>query len=148
MSLEDSLRCLPLECINGSCSDHLYSRRGGNVGEKDSQCEPWRRTPSLACCHALVQAQISGGTGGVDIATLLTQAHQEVAVMQWELTLVEHESKFSEVVADSVKTAGMRAMLPKDTLERFYDGLHLEGFPQGSPSGFSPAECDGTLKES
>ena len=29
----------------------------------------------------------------------------QVAVMQWELTLVEHESKFSEVVADSVKTA-------------------------------------------
>ena len=26
----------------------------------------------------------------------------QVAVMQWELTLVEHESKFSEVVADSV----------------------------------------------
>ena len=37
----------------------------------------------------------------------------QVAVMQWELTLVEHESKFSEVVADSVKTAIMRAMLPK-----------------------------------
>ena len=34
----------------------------------------------------------------------------QVAVMQWELTLVEHESKFSEVVADSVKTAAMRAM--------------------------------------
>ena len=29
----------------------------------------------------------------------------QVAVMRWELTLVEHESKFSEVVADSVKTA-------------------------------------------
>ena len=47
----------------------------------------------------------------------------QVAVMQWELTLVEHESKFSEVVADSVKTAAMRAMLPKDVLERFLDGL-------------------------
>ena len=42
--------------------------------------------------------------------------------MQWELTLVEHQSKFSEVVADSVKTAAMRAMLPKDVLERFLDG--------------------------
>ena len=52
-------------------------------------------------------------TGSIDGATLLTQAHQEVAVMQWELTLVEHESKLSEVVADSVKTAVMRAMLPK-----------------------------------
>ena len=31
-----------------------------------------------------------------------------VAVMQWELTLVEHESKFAEVVADSVKTGAMR----------------------------------------
>ena len=28
----------------------------------------------------------------------------QVAVMQWELTLVEHESKFSEVVADNMKT--------------------------------------------
>ena len=45
-----------------------------------------------------------------------------MAVMQWELTLVEHESKFSEVVADSVKTAAMRAMFPKDVLERFLDG--------------------------
>ena len=43
--------------------------------------------------------------------------------MQWELALVEHESKFSEVVADSVNTAAMRAMLPKDVLERFLDGL-------------------------
>ena len=46
----------------------------------------------------------------------------QVAVMQWELTLAEHESKFSEVAADSVKTAAMRAMLPKDILERFFDG--------------------------
>ena len=43
----------------------------------------------------------------------------QVAVMQCELTLVEHESKFSEVAAGSVKTA---AMLPKDVLERFLDG--------------------------
>ena len=51
----------------------------------------------------------------------------EVAVMQWELTLVEHESKFSERVADSVKTAAMRAMLPKDMLERLLDGpFHYE----------------------
>ena len=47
----------------------------------------------------------------------------QVAVMQWELTLVEHESKFSEVVADSVRTAAMRSMLPKDILERFLDGF-------------------------
>ena len=46
----------------------------------------------------------------------------QVAVMQWELTLVEHESKFSEVEADSVKTAAMRVMLPKNVLERFLDG--------------------------
>ena len=51
----------------------------------------------------------------------------QVAVMQWELTLIEHESKFSEVVADSVKTAAMRAMLPKHVLERFLDGpFHYE----------------------
>ena len=28
----------------------------------------------------------------------------QFAVMQWELTLVEHKSKFTEVVPDSVKT--------------------------------------------
>ena len=39
----------------------------------------------------------------------------QVAVMQWELTPVEHESMFSEVVVDSVKTAAMTAMLPKST---------------------------------
>ena len=51
----------------------------------------------------------------------------QVAVMQWELTIVEHESKFSEVVADSVKTAAMRGMFPKDILESFLDGLfHCE----------------------
>ena len=43
----------------------------------------------------------------------------QVAVVQWELTLVEHQSRFSEVVADSMKTAAMRAMLAKDILERF-----------------------------
>ena len=48
----------------------------------------------------------------------------QVADMQWELTLVEHES---QVVADSVKTAAMRAMRPKDVLERFLDGpFHFE----------------------
>ena len=46
----------------------------------------------------------------------------QVAVVQCELALVEHESKFLEVVADSVKTAAMRAMLPKNILERFLDG--------------------------
>ena len=46
----------------------------------------------------------------------------QIAVKQWELALVEHESKFSEVAADSLKTAAMRAMLPKDVLERFLDG--------------------------
>ena len=51
----------------------------------------------------------------------------QVAVMQRALTLVEHESKISEVVADSVKTAAMRAMLPKDVLKRFFDGpFHYE----------------------
>ena len=51
----------------------------------------------------------------------------QMAVMQWELTLVEHESKFSEVIADSVKTAATRVMLPKDVLERFFDGpFHFE----------------------
>ena len=46
----------------------------------------------------------------------------QVAVIQWELTLVEHESNFSEVAVDSEETAAMRSMLPKDVLERFFDG--------------------------
>ena len=38
-----------------------------------------------------------------------------LAVMQWELRLVEHESKFSEVVADSLKTAGFPRMCSRDS---------------------------------
>ena len=49
----------------------------------------------------------------------------QVVVVQWELTFVHHESQFSEVVADSVKTAAMRAMLPKDILERFLDDFSI-----------------------
>ena len=46
----------------------------------------------------------------------------QVTVMQWELTLVEHGSKFTEVEPGSVKTTVTRAVLPKDMLERFLDG--------------------------
>ena len=98
----------------------MHPRRGVNAGEKDSQCEQWRRAPNLAHSHAMVQAQIGGGTSCVDGEAHV--AELQVAVMQCELTLVEDQSKFSEVVADSVKTAAARAMLPKDTLERFLDG--------------------------
>ena len=47
----------------------------------------------------------------------------QVEVMQWQLTFVEHETKFSEVLVDNVKTAAMRAVLLKDVLERFLGGL-------------------------
>ena len=43
----------------------------------------------------------------------------QTAVIHWELTLVEHMSMFTEVVPDSMKTFAMRAMLPRDMLERF-----------------------------
>ena len=56
--------------------------------------------------------------------------------MQWELTLVEHESKFLEVVADSVETAAMRAMLPKDVLERFLNGPFVFGEFRNGVSAF------------
>ena len=46
----------------------------------------------------------------------------QVPVMQWELTPVEHESKFTDVASDSVNTAAMRAMLPRDMLDRLFDG--------------------------
>ena len=91
--------------------NHVHPRRGSNAGNKNSQCEhPEIWTSSLVRSHALVQTQISGGTSGVD-AKLISPKRTEnvnelqVAVMQWELTLVEHESKFSEVVADSVKNS-------------------------------------------
>ena len=46
----------------------------------------------------------------------------QIAGMQAELTLAEHELKFTEVMPDSVKTASTRVMLHRDTLERFLDG--------------------------
>ena len=47
----------------------------------------------------------------------ITQAHEERAeeVMQWELTLVEFESKFTEVVPDSVNIPGnQKKCVPRD----------------------------------
>ena len=58
----------------------------------------------------MIEAQISGGQAA-SMARLISPMRTknvnelQVAVMRWELTLVEHGSKFSEVVADSVKTA-------------------------------------------
>ena len=66
---EELLGCPTLECSCGSRSDHMHPRRGGNAGKEDSQCEPWRR--------AMVQAQISGGTGCVDCETYIAKAYQE-----------------------------------------------------------------------
>ena len=45
----------------------------------------------------------------------------QVAVIRWVLTLVEYESKFTDVVPDCVKTAAMRAILTKDMLDQFLD---------------------------
>ena len=53
------------------------TRRGGKAGEENSQCEPWRRAPSLARSHAMVQAQVSGGTGCVDGEARIAKAYQE-----------------------------------------------------------------------
>ena len=88
-------------------------------GKKNSQCEPRRWTSSLVRSHTLVQTQISGGTSGVDGEAHIAKAHQE---RDSHAMGTEHESKFSEMAADSVKTTAMRAMLPKDVLERFLDG--------------------------
>ena len=84
----------------------------------------------LQAWHAVTQwfRPISAVEQAASMARLMSPKHTknvnelQVAVMQWELSLVEDESKFSEVVPDSVKTAAMRAMLSKDTLERFLDG--------------------------
>ena len=58
----------------------------------------------------MVQAQISGGTSCVDGDSYFAKRTEnvnelQVTVMQWEVTPVEHESKFSEVVADSVENS-------------------------------------------
>ena len=45
-----------------------------------------------------------------------------IAVVWWELTPVEHESKVHRARARLRETAAMRAMLPRDMLERFFDG--------------------------
>ena len=47
-----------IECRYGSCSGHVHPRKGGNAGEEDPQREPWRRAPSLARSHAMVQGRI------------------------------------------------------------------------------------------
>ena len=91
-----------------------------------------RWASSLVRSHAMVRTQIV-----VEQAASMARLRSpkrtknvnelQVAVVQRELTQVEHESKFLEVVADSVKTASARAMLPKDVLERFFDGpFHYE----------------------
>ena len=76
-TIKDFLGCSTIGCSYGSCSDHVHLRRGGNVGKKNSQCEPWRWTSSLVRSHAMVQTPISGGASGVDGETHIAQAHQE-----------------------------------------------------------------------
>ena len=55
--------------------------------------------------HKLVQTQSSGGTSGVDGEARIAKAHQERGSHAMG---TEHESKFSEMAADSVKTTVMR----------------------------------------
>ena len=62
---------------SGICSNHVHPWRGSNAGKKNSQCEPRRWTSSLARSHALVQTQISGGTGGVDGEARIAKTYQE-----------------------------------------------------------------------
>ena len=76
-TLGELLGCPTIECSYGSCSDHVHPRRGGNAGKENSQCEPWRRTSSMARSHAMVQTQISGGTSGVDGEAHIPKLHQE-----------------------------------------------------------------------
>ena len=110
----------------------MHPWRGGKAGKEGivsvSPCD------GLKAWHAVTQWLKSRSVveQAASMARLISPKRTEnvnelqVAVMHWELTLVEHESKFSEVVADSVKTA-VRAMLPKDILRQFFDGLfHCE----------------------
>ena len=80
---------------------------------------------ALVTCTRGEMATLLNPGNGLHVWHAVTQwfrqrsAVEQVAVMQWELTLVEHESKFTEIVPDSVKTVAMTAMLLKDILERF-----------------------------
>ena len=81
-----------LKSWRGACSrsDHVRPRRGGSAGEEDSQCESWRRAPSLARSHAMVQAQINGGTVCVD-SSLSGQTHLNLDIVWdpfWRIFLV------------------------------------------------------------
>ena len=51
-----------------------------------------------------------------------TVSELQAAVMNWELQLAEHQAKFAEPIPDSVKTAALRSMIPKELLDRFLDG--------------------------
>ena len=51
-----------------------------------------------------------------------TVSELQVAVMNWELALAEHQARFTEPISDSVKTAALRSMIPKELLDRFLDG--------------------------
>ena len=74
---EDLLGCPTFECSYGCCSNHVHPRRRSNAGKKNSQCEPRRWTSSLVRSHAIVHAQTSGGTSGVDGEAHIAKAHQE-----------------------------------------------------------------------
>ena len=64
--------------------------------KEDSQCEPWRRTSSLARSHAMVLARLVVEQSA-SMARLISPKRTknvnelQVAAMPWELTLVEHE---------------------------------------------------------
>ena len=78
----------------------LLTARGSNAGEENSQRESRRWTSILVRSHAMVQTHFSGGASGVD-GRFIAPKHTknvndlQVAVVRWELALVEHESKFA-----------------------------------------------------
>ena len=72
------------------------------------------RGNGLHCWHAVTQGQtpISCSTSDVNG----TDEEREAAVMQEELTLFEHESKFSEIVPDSEKQLRREPCFPETCL--------------------------------
>ena len=89
-------------------------------------CGPQKQPPLPARRYANVQATVCGGARDVHDAPenakrTKNASELQVAVMIWELALVEHESKFTAAVPDSVATAAVRAMLPQDIVERYLD---------------------------
>lgn len=85
-----------------------------------------RAWQALSHWHRPHNAMEASTSMGKIIDPIRCKSAQELyqAVEDWELKVVEHESRFDEVIAESIKVAALRKMLPADMVDRFLDGPH------------------------